>query len=76
VVLVDNSQVQLKDFPIAERDARGNTFQHRRLKDGSVHRVLKNFPSRAELEAMIAGLGVRPAYRDLQNFWLFEYAAA
>jgi demethylmenaquinone methyltransferase/2-methoxy-6-polyprenyl-1,4-benzoquinol methylase len=76
VVLVDNSQVQLKDFPIAERDSHGNTFQHRRLKDGSVHRVLKNFPSRAELEAMIAGLGVRPAYRDLQNFWLFEYAAA
>jgi demethylmenaquinone methyltransferase/2-methoxy-6-polyprenyl-1,4-benzoquinol methylase len=76
VVLVDNSQVQLKDFPIAERDSHGNTFQHRRLKDGSVHRVLKNFPSRAELEAMIAGFGGRPAYRDLQNFWLFEYEAA
>jgi demethylmenaquinone methyltransferase/2-methoxy-6-polyprenyl-1,4-benzoquinol methylase len=76
VVLIDNSQVQLKDFPIAERDAHGNTYQHRRLKDGSVHRVLKNFPSRAELEEMIAGLGAKPAYRDLQNFWLFEYDAA
>lgn len=75
VVLVDNSQVQLKDFPIAERDALGNTYQHRRLKDGSVHRVLKNFPSRAELEAMVAGFGARPEYRDLQNFWLFAYAA-
>ncbi|MCW5590695.1 MAG: class I SAM-dependent methyltransferase [Burkholderiales bacterium] len=76
VVLIDNSEVQLKDFPIAERDAHGNTWQMRRLKDGTMHRVLKNFPSRAELEAMIAGFGVRPAYQDLQNFWLLEYEAA
>ncbi len=76
VVLIDNSEVQLKDFPIAEQDAHGNTYQMRRLKDGTMHRVLKNFPSRAELEAMIAGFGVRPAYRDLQNFWLLEYEAA
>jgi demethylmenaquinone methyltransferase/2-methoxy-6-polyprenyl-1,4-benzoquinol methylase len=75
VVLVDNSEVQLRDFPIAERDDHGNTYQHRRLKDGSVHKVMKNFPPRAELEAMVVGLGVRPAYRDLQNFWLFEYEA-
>ena len=76
VVLIDNSEVQLKDFPIAERDAHGNTWQHRRLRDGSVHRVLKNFPARAELEAMIAGFGVRPMHQALQNFWLLEYEAA
>ncbi len=76
VVLIDNSEVQLRDFPIAERDAQGNTYQMRRLKDGTMHRVLKNFPSRAELEAMIEGFGARPAYRDLQNFWLLEYEAA
>jgi len=76
VVLIDNSEVQLKDFPIAERDAHGNTWQMRRLKDGTMHRVLKNFPSRAELEAMIAGFGVRPMHQALQNFWLLEYEAA
>lgn len=73
VVFLDNSEVQLGDFPIAERDAGGNTWQLRRLKDGTEHRVLKNFPTRAELEAMIAGSGVRPAWRGLANFWLFEY---
>ena len=76
VVLIDNSEVQLKDFPIAERDAHGNTYQMRRLKDGTMHRVLKNFPSRAELEAMIAGFGVRPMHQALRNFWLLEYEAA
>lgn len=75
VVLIDNSTVQLRDFPIAETDAAGNTWQHRRLKDGSVHRVLKNFPSRAELEAMVAGFGRATEYRALDNFWLFAYAA-
>ena len=75
VALIDNSTVQLRDFPIAERDARGNTWQERVLKDGTRHRVLKNFPAREELEAMIAGVGERPAFRELANFWLFEYEA-
>jgi demethylmenaquinone methyltransferase/2-methoxy-6-polyprenyl-1,4-benzoquinol methylase len=76
VVLLDNSDVQLRDFPIAGRDAHGNTYQSRRLEDGTVHRVLKNFPTRTELEAMIAGFGGQPAYRALRNFWLLEYEAA
>ena len=75
VALIDNSTVQLRDFPIAERDAHGNTWQDRVLKDGTRHRVLKNFPAREELEAMIAGVGERPAFRELANFWLFEYEA-
>lgn len=75
VALIDNSTVQLRDFPITERDARGNTWQERVLKDGTRHRVLKNFPAREELEAMIAGFGERPAFRELANFWLFEYEA-
>jgi demethylmenaquinone methyltransferase/2-methoxy-6-polyprenyl-1,4-benzoquinol methylase len=76
VVFLDNSEVQCRELPIAERDAEGNTYQHRRLKDGSVHRVLKNFPAPGELESMIAGLGVRAEYGSLQNFWLFTYETA
>jgi ubiquinone/menaquinone biosynthesis C-methylase UbiE len=73
VVFIDNSKVQCLDYPIAETDAVGNTYQNRELRDGSVHRVLKNFPSRPELEAMIDGLGGRTFYHDLENFWLFGY---
>ncbi len=75
VVFLDNSEVQARDLPITERDTEGNTYQDRRLKDGSVHRVLKNFPARAELEASIAPFGANPSHRSLQNFWLFEYEA-
>jgi ubiquinone/menaquinone biosynthesis C-methylase UbiE len=73
VVLFDNSPVQCHDFPVVERDSEGNTFQQRVLRDGSAHRVLKNFPDEAELMAMIAGVGVKPQYHRLENFWWFEY---
>ncbi|MCF8159903.1 MAG: class I SAM-dependent methyltransferase [Polaromonas sp.] len=73
VVLFDNSTVQCRDFPVVESDAEGNTFQQRVLRDGSSHRVLKNFPDEAALMAMIDGVGVRPRYQMLENFWWFEY---
>jgi ubiquinone/menaquinone biosynthesis C-methylase UbiE len=73
VVLFDNSEIQCRDFPVVESDAEGNTFQQRVLRDGSTHRVLKNFPDEAALMAMIDGVGVRPRYQMLENFWWFEY---
>jgi demethylmenaquinone methyltransferase/2-methoxy-6-polyprenyl-1,4-benzoquinol methylase len=76
VVFLDNAEVQCRELPIAERDAEANTYQLRRLKDGSLHRVLKNFPGRAELEAVVAPFGVNAVHRELQNFWLFSYDTA
>jgi SAM-dependent methyltransferase len=73
VILIDNNRTQLKDFPIAETDAEGNTFQHRTLRDGSVHRVLKNFPGEAELRAALRDCANRIDYRELENFWVLEY---
>lgn len=73
VLLLDNTTAQCRDLPIAETDALGNTYQHRPLPDGSVHRVLKNFPDEAELRGLLA-----PWARDLrqiqrEHFWLLEY---
>ena len=76
VVFLDNSEVQCVELPIAERDSEGNTYQHRQLRDGSIHRVLKNFPSEAELITMVSGIGVQARYQRLENFWLFEYVLA
>ncbi|WP_269629970.1 class I SAM-dependent methyltransferase [Pelomonas sp. BJYL3] len=73
VLWIDNHERQCQDFPIAETDARGNTYQHRPLRDGSVHRVLKNFPTQAELQALVAGVARHTRYQRLDNFWLFEY---
>ena len=74
VVFIDNTAIQCRDLPIAELDAQGNSYQHRRLPDGSVHRVLKNFPGEAELFACISDAGGRPrCFRELTHFWYCEY---
>lgn len=73
VILLDNNLAQLRDFPLSETDAEGNTYQLRPLRDRSVHKVLKNFPSRAELNALLAPHARRIEHRDLDNFWLCEY---
>lgn len=73
VILIDNNHAQLRDFPVVETDAAGNTFQSRQLNDGSVHRVLKNFPTQPELVALLADFGDQIAFADLDNFWVVEY---
>jgi ubiquinone/menaquinone biosynthesis C-methylase UbiE len=74
VVLLDNLFVAGSSSAIVDRDANDNTYQDRRLSDASVHRVLKNFPSEAQLHALAeAGLGKSPAYRTWQYYWAFEY---
>jgi demethylmenaquinone methyltransferase/2-methoxy-6-polyprenyl-1,4-benzoquinol methylase len=73
VVMFDNRYVEGAMPPIAETDAQGNTYQHRRLADGSEHRVLKNFPSEEELRRSLVGLASTVRYLPLQYYWLLEY---
>ena len=73
VLLIDNLFVEGSNTPIAGRDADGNTYQRRRLDDGSEHVVLKNFPSDAELCADIGVLGRNTQFTALQYYWLFSY---
>lgn len=73
VVWIDNTRVQQELFPISERDAAGNTYQTRTLSDGSSHRVLKNFPSAAELADLVAPMAAVSIYQEMQHFWLLEY---
>jgi ubiquinone/menaquinone biosynthesis C-methylase UbiE len=56
VVLLDNRFVPGSSTPLAERDSEGNTWQLRRLADGSTHSVLKNFPSGEELREAVSGI--------------------
>lgn len=76
VVFLDNRYVEGNSTPLAARDAEGNTFQTRQLDDGSTHQLLKNFPSEAELQELVAGLGERPLFTAWQHYWAFEYLAA
>lgn len=73
VLLMDNLYVDGSSTPIAERDAEGNTYQRRTLSDGSENRVLKNFPTEADLRASLAPHARTFAYEPLEYYWLVEY---
>jgi ubiquinone/menaquinone biosynthesis C-methylase UbiE len=75
VVLLDNLYVEGSSSPVTEHDADGNTYQARVLKDGSTHRVLKNFPSEAELQSLVTGIGEQCKFINWQYFWAFEYVS-
>jgi SAM-dependent methyltransferase len=76
VVMIDNATVQCRELPITETDGRGNTYQQRRLPDGSEHRVLKNFPTEAELRALLPANAADAEFRELENFWALAYTLA
>jgi ubiquinone/menaquinone biosynthesis C-methylase UbiE len=73
VVFLDNRFVSGSSTPISERDAEGNTFQTRTLANGSSHRVLKNFPTPAELAAALADFAVELRHHQWQYYWAIEY---
>jgi demethylmenaquinone methyltransferase/2-methoxy-6-polyprenyl-1,4-benzoquinol methylase len=72
VVLLDNSKAQCDRLPIGYEDEDGNTFQDRTTDDGTVHRVLKNFPTESQLRALTAD-ATEARFEALEHFWLFEY---
>lgn len=73
VIMIDNRFVEGSSTPIVRHDADGNTYQVRKLKDGSEHEVLKNFPSpvdiRKYLKPFATGIKVKP----LKYYWMAEY---
>jgi SAM-dependent methyltransferase len=73
VVLIDNLYVEGSSTPVAETDADGNTYQIRPLKDGTTHRVLKNFPSEVELRSSLGVLGTSCTFTVWHYYWAFTY---
>lgn len=73
VVFLDNRYIEGNSTPISERDTQGDSWQVRRLDDGTSYRVLKNFPTEAELRAVTAGLGRQLRFHQWNYFWALEY---
>jgi len=73
VIVLDNLFVPGSSTPISARDAQGNSYQQRPLADGSTHRVLKNFPTEAELLAAVAPHAQAATYHAWDYFWALEY---
>jgi ubiquinone/menaquinone biosynthesis C-methylase UbiE len=73
VVFIDNCYVEGSSTPISRTDERGETFQIRKLDDGSTHEVLKNFPTESELRAAVDGLASEVRIEFLRYYWILQY---
>lgn len=80
VVFIDNNSVPGSTHPITHpithADAPGNTYQTRTLDDGSVHEVLKNFPTREQALSMLGPRACDPQWIAHEYYWVLSYRLA
>jgi SAM-dependent methyltransferase len=76
VVFLDNRYVPGSSTPVSPPDEAGDTWQLRRLDDGSTHRVLKNFPTEAHLSEAVDDLATYVRFTAWDHYWALEYAVA
>jgi len=76
VVMLDNRFVPGSSTPLSRRDEDGNTYQQRLLDDGSVHEVLKNFPSADEAFAQLGPRARNPQWMAHTHYWVLTYTLA
>ncbi len=70
VAFMDNRYVEGSSTPLSRQDGEGNTYQTRRLDDGSTHEVLKNFPTPRELRER---LGAEARVTEYEYYWVASY---
>ena len=69
VVFIDNNFAPGSSTPISRRDQDGNTYQQRRLADGSMTEVLKNFPTDEAITRALQGRANGLTLRRSTYFW-------
>ena len=74
IMFIDNIYVEGSSTPISRTDADGNTYQIRKLDDGSTHEVLKNFPTDEELRDVLDGIVNQITVERLTYYWSLNYA--
>lgn len=73
VVFADNRFVSGSSTPLSRTDEAGNTWQIRRLEDGSSHEVLKNFPTREELASQVEPYARNVEVIEFDYYWCLNY---
>jgi demethylmenaquinone methyltransferase/2-methoxy-6-polyprenyl-1,4-benzoquinol methylase len=73
VMFLDNRFVPGSSTPVSRTDVEGNTWQCRRLEDGSEIEVLKNFPAFDELTATLTEFATDVQVELLPYYWCLTY---
>ena len=75
MAFLDNRYVAGSSTPVSRTDPAGNSYQSRRLDDGSTHEVLKNFPSESELIQRASKHGWGANVDLFLHYWLLTWWA-
>ncbi len=73
VVFIDSKQIEGSSHDkkrITRIDEFGNTFQTRSLENGTIHEVLKNFPSNNFLIEKLSQIATDIEIIDLDHYWI------
>jgi demethylmenaquinone methyltransferase/2-methoxy-6-polyprenyl-1,4-benzoquinol methylase len=73
VVFMDNNFVEGSNTPITNTDEYGNTFQTRKLENGTEHLVLKNFPTKNFLQTKLMDIATNIEFVNFKYFWVLAY---
>jgi demethylmenaquinone methyltransferase/2-methoxy-6-polyprenyl-1,4-benzoquinol methylase len=73
VVFLDNNYVEGSSTPVARRDADGNTYQKRKLENGTEFEVLKNFPTSAALRRDVSSHAADTVVAQFRHYWCLRY---
>jgi demethylmenaquinone methyltransferase/2-methoxy-6-polyprenyl-1,4-benzoquinol methylase len=73
VMLIDNKYVPGNSTPITSTDESCNTYQLRKLSDGTEYRVLKNFPGEVELQRSLGVTAKSFCFHELTYYWYATY---
>lgn len=73
VVFIDNQYVDGSNTPIDSKDEYGNTYQIRKLSNGSDYKVMKNFPVAKEILDILNPIGSDIQIEQLKYFWVLKF---
>ena len=73
IVLLDNNYVEGSSSPIIYTDKSGNTYQKRKLKDGSEHIIVKNFLTREYLLKLLENRFVDIEFIEMKYYWILSF---
>jgi len=73
VVFVDNQYVVGSNTLIDSEDEYGNTYQIRKLSNGSNYKIMKNFPADKEIQDSIQPIGRDIKIERLKYFWILKF---
>ncbi len=73
VVIADNNYVEGSSTPISREDQEGNTYQIRRLDNGSEQEILKNFTNEQSFFQSVLPFSDNTGFMSLKYFWYGWY---